>query len=96
MQPVSLIIVGADSRGSRFAQFALDHPELAKVVGMAAPRPFYRQRVADQHAVAPEHVAEDWRELVTRRLECAYEPECPYSALASIRPACAKADMAGP
>ncbi|MCB0084935.1 MAG: Gfo/Idh/MocA family oxidoreductase [Caldilineaceae bacterium] len=66
MQPVKLMIVGAGSRGSSFAQFALDHPELAKVVGVAEPRPFYRQRVADQHDLDPANVAEDWRELVTR------------------------------
>ncbi|MCA9891285.1 MAG: gfo/Idh/MocA family oxidoreductase, partial [Anaerolineae bacterium] len=65
MQPVSLLIVGAGSRGSSFAQFALDHPELAKVVGVAEPRPFYRQRVAEQHDLDPANVAEDWRELVT-------------------------------
>lgn len=66
MPPVSLIIVGAGSRGSSFAQFALDHPDLARVVGVAEPRPFYRQRVADEHDLSPDNVAEDWKQLVTR------------------------------
>ncbi|MEZ4730697.1 MAG: Gfo/Idh/MocA family oxidoreductase [Caldilineaceae bacterium] len=66
MQPVRLIIIGAGNRGSSFAQFALNHSELVKVVGVAEPRPFYRQRVADQHAIDPDNVAADWRELITR------------------------------
>jgi predicted dehydrogenase len=66
MQPVSLIIIGAGSRGSSFSQFALDHPELARVVGVADPRPFYRQRVADQHDIGDDNVAADWKELVSR------------------------------
>jgi predicted dehydrogenase len=66
MHPVNVIIIGAGSRGSSFAQFALDHPELAKIVGVAEPRPFYRQRVADQHGIPPANVAEDWRQLITQ------------------------------
>ena len=66
MYPVSLIIIGAGSRGGSFAQFALDHPDLARVVGVAEPRPFYRQKVASQHNIPAEAVAEDWKELVSR------------------------------
>jgi len=66
MYPVSLIIIGAGSRGGSFAKFALDHPDLARVVGVAEPRPFYRQKVASQHNIPPENVAEDWKELVDR------------------------------
>lgn len=65
MQSVRLIIIGTGSRGSSFAQFALNHPDLAQVVGVAEPRPFYRQRVADQYQIPPANVAEDWRPLVT-------------------------------
>src|SRR4051794_27569719 len=66
MEPVSLILIGAGSRGSGYSQFALNHPELCRVVGVADPRPFYRERVADQHDLAPENVVEDWTELVNR------------------------------
>lgn len=66
MQPVNVIIIGAGSRGSSFAQFALNHPDMAKIVGVAELRPFYRQRVADQHGIPPANVAEDWRELAAR------------------------------
>jgi predicted dehydrogenase len=64
MKPVSLIIIGAGSRGSSFARFAQQNPDQAQVVGIAEPRQFYRQRVADQNQIIPEHVSVDWRELV--------------------------------
>ena len=66
MQPVSLIIIGAGNRGSSFARFAAQHPDLARVVGVAEPREFYRQKVASQHNIPPENVTEDWKELVAR------------------------------
>jgi len=66
MKPITLIIVGAGSRGSSFARFAAEHPDLARVVGVAEPRPFYRQRMADQHSLPPEHVAADWPILADR------------------------------
>jgi len=66
MYPVSLIIIGAGSRGGSFAKFALEQPDLARVVGVAEPRPFYRQKVASLHNIPPENVAEDWKELVDR------------------------------
>jgi predicted dehydrogenase len=64
MKPVSLIIIGAGSRGSSFARFAQQNPDQAQVVGVAEPRPFYRQRVADQNLITPEHAGVDWRTLV--------------------------------
>jgi predicted dehydrogenase len=66
MYPVNLIIIGAGSRGSSFARFAAEHPDLARVVGVAEPRSFYRQRVADQHGISPENVAADWQSLAAR------------------------------
>ena len=66
MYPVSLIIIGAGSRGGSFARFAFEHPDLARVVGVAEPREFYRQKVASQHNIPPENVTEDWKELVAR------------------------------
>src|SRR4051812_10925033 len=66
MEPVTLVIVGAGSRGSSHAQFALDYPHLARVVGVAEPRPFYRQRLVERHGIPPENVAEVWQEWVKR------------------------------
>ena len=66
MKPVSLIIIGVGSRGGSFAKFVLENPDRAQVVGVADPRPFYCQRVADQHQIPPENVAEDWKTLAAR------------------------------
>jgi predicted dehydrogenase len=63
LKPIRLIIIGAGSRGSSFAQFAQQNSDQARVVGVAEPRPFYRQRVADQNRVLPAHTAADWSEL---------------------------------
>jgi len=66
MKPIRLILIGAGSRGSSFAQFVADHPDQARLVGVAEPRPFYRQKVARQHQFLPENTATDWQELAAR------------------------------
>ncbi len=63
MKPVDLLIVGAGSRGTTYAKYASLHPTLARVVGVAEPRAFFRERMAQTHQIAPEHVAVDWRPL---------------------------------
>ena len=42
MAPITLIIIGAGSRGASYAEYASAHPEQARVVGVAEPREFYR------------------------------------------------------
>ncbi len=64
MKPVSVIIIGAGNRGSSFADYIQHHPEEARLVGVAEPRPFYRQRVADQHHILGKKAAESWQALV--------------------------------
>ena len=66
IKPVELLIVGAGSRGTTYADYAIVHPELARVVGVAEPREFFRERIAQNHLVPPEHVATDWRQLAQR------------------------------
>ncbi|MBN1247317.1 MAG: Gfo/Idh/MocA family oxidoreductase [Anaerolineae bacterium] len=66
MSPISLLVVGAGSRGSTYAGFAEIHPDRAKVVGVAEPRATYRQNLVDQHHVVRDHVFVDWREAAAR------------------------------
>ncbi len=66
MNPVKLIIIGAGSRGTGYATFAEAHPEKAKIVAVAEPRDYYRNKLAESHAVAAENVMHDWRELLPR------------------------------
>jgi predicted dehydrogenase len=46
-----------------YARYALAHPEEARVVGVAEPRAFFRERLVREHGISAEHVAEDWRAL---------------------------------
>lgn len=39
---ITLLIIGAGSRGKTYAAYALEHPDLARVVGVAEPREFVR------------------------------------------------------
>ena len=42
MAPITLIIIGAGSRGANYAEYAISHPDQAEVVGVADPREHYR------------------------------------------------------
>ncbi len=62
-RPVELIIIGAGDRGTTYAAYAATHPDKARVVGVAEPREFYRNRIAVEHGIPNENVFEDWRDL---------------------------------
>ncbi|MET4694802.1 Gfo/Idh/MocA family protein [Endozoicomonas lisbonensis] len=63
MEPVTMVIVGAGSRGRAYARYALDHPEQLKIVAVAEPREEYRAYLAEQHNIRPDRVYRDWRAL---------------------------------
>jgi predicted dehydrogenase len=67
MKPVELVIIGAGDRGTVYASFSAEHPELARVVGVAEPREFYRQKMLDQHGIPPENVFSDWKDLAKKQ-----------------------------
>lgn len=66
MPSVTMVIVGAGSRGTGYGRYAAEHPDQAKVVGVAEPRAFFRDRVAAAHKVPPGNLAADWREMAAR------------------------------
>ncbi|MDG4859736.1 Gfo/Idh/MocA family oxidoreductase [Streptomyces sp. T-3] len=66
MPPVTLLVVGAGDRGTRHARWALDHPDRAKVVGVAEPREVRRTRLAEAHGIAAQNRVADWKELTAR------------------------------
>ncbi len=66
MEPVTLLIVGAGSRGTTYAKFAKAFPERAKVVGVAEPREVHRERLMREHAIPSDQVFADWREAADR------------------------------
>ena len=67
MQPVTMVIIGAGGRGTAYANWAAQHPDLAKVVGVAEPREFWRNRLVRDHAIPAKNVFEDWKPLARRK-----------------------------
>jgi predicted dehydrogenase len=64
--PVRLIVVGAGSRGAIYASYARHFPNKLKIVGVAEPRDFLRDRLASQHGVPAQNVYTDWRDIAAR------------------------------
>lgn len=63
---INLLIIGAGSRGSTYAEYALAHPERAKIIGVAEPRDFYRERMAKTHRIPHENNYKSWQEAAGR------------------------------
>jgi len=66
MKQVTYIVLGAGSRGTEYASYALKHPELAKVIAVAEPREDYRQLLVEQHHILLENATKDWHTLLER------------------------------
>jgi len=66
MKAVTLLIVGAGDRGTNYARYALHHPDEARIVAVAEPRDFYRERLAKVHNIPRTNVFRDWRDLANR------------------------------
>jgi predicted dehydrogenase len=61
VNPVTILVIGAGARGTGYATYATKHPDLAKVVGVAEPREFYRNQLAETHDIPAENVFTDWQ-----------------------------------
>ena len=66
MPPITLIIIGAGSRGANYAEYAISHPDQAQVVGVADPREHYRTELAARHGIPSGNVFADWRQVAER------------------------------
>jgi predicted dehydrogenase len=62
----SLLIIGAGQRGTGYARWALEHPDRARVVGVAEPRSAHRIRLAEEHGITERDAVENWTELTAR------------------------------
>jgi predicted dehydrogenase len=65
-QPVTMIVIGAGGRGTGYAQYAQQHPDRLQIVGVAEPRPFYRERLAREHRIPAGHVFTTWEDVAAR------------------------------
>ncbi|MHC4713053.1 MAG: Gfo/Idh/MocA family protein [Planctomycetota bacterium] len=66
MKPVTVAIVGAGDRGAGYASYIHSHPETANVVAVAEPIDVRRERMAQEHGIAPENVFSDWKDFAAR------------------------------
>ena len=66
MEPVKIAIIGAGGRGTGYASYAEAHPEQAKIVGVAEPRDFYRNRLVEKHGIPEDGTFTDWRQAAER------------------------------
>ena len=62
-EPVRLIILGCGGRGTGYANWVRNHPDRAKIVAIAEPRDFYRNRIGDQHNIPEEMRFRSWEEV---------------------------------
>lgn len=67
---ITVIVVGAGNRGKSYSQYALEFPNLVKVIGVAEPRDITRELMVKAHNIAPEFIYKDWKDLakVEKRL----------------------------
>jgi predicted dehydrogenase len=61
-KPVSLLIIGAGGRGKGYSLFTQEHPDRAKVVGVAEPRDVHRQFMIETYKLPRSQVFKDWKE----------------------------------
>ncbi|KAG8812933.1 hypothetical protein FRC19_002784, partial [Serendipita sp. 401] len=63
--PVTLAIIGAGQRGRNFAEYVRAHPQQAKVVAFAEPRPETRAEFASRYNIPDKHAFPSHKELLT-------------------------------
>lgn len=90
-RPVRVLVVGAGSRGTVYADWVREHPPRAVVAAVAEPRQDYRDRARRRFALAEQDCFGDWRELVGR------PPVADLAVIATVdsahvEPACALAE----
>ena len=66
MKPAELLVIGAGSRGTTYAAYAIEHPEYAKITGVAEPRDGWRNTLVKSHDIPESNIACDWRDLASR------------------------------
>lgn len=66
MTQVSVVVVGAGSRGDIYSNFSSIHPDRMKVIGVADPRKFARTKFQQKYNIIKENVFEDWESMAER------------------------------
>jgi predicted dehydrogenase len=63
---VSVLVIGAGDRGSKYAHWIAEHPDRARVAAVAEPRAAWRAPLAAAHGIAPSDAVGSWEELAAR------------------------------
>ena len=66
MSTPTLIVAGAGGRGTSYANYIAKHPEQGKVVGVAEPIDFRRNRIIEKHGIPAEKAFTDWVDMAKR------------------------------
>lgn len=70
VNPKTIAIIGAGTRGSVFADIIRDMPHLGTVVAVAEPRHAYRETFAETYGLAPHRVFQTWQEFAAQPRMC--------------------------
>ena len=65
-KPITVLIIGAGSRGSTYAQYAEKFPKSMKVVGVADLNDYRRNRMAKKHNIAKENQFADFHDALSK------------------------------
>ena len=70
MKPIRVALLGAGNRGRfAYAKYAKEHPYDMTVVAVAEPDEQKRRQMIEEHNIAPDLAAEDWRILFEKPLD---------------------------
>lgn len=66
VSPITLLIVGCGSRGECYASFSIKYPQKAKVIAIAEPRTFPRNKFLKQYqeTIRSDFVFKDWTDII--------------------------------
>lgn len=62
-RPVTAIVAGAGARGNTYAPYSLQYPSELKIVGVAEPIPFRRERFVKKYKIEPRYVFNTWEDI---------------------------------
>ena len=74
MKPITAVVLGAGSRGSTYAGFSKEYPEVLRIVALAEPRADRRNLLADALDIPEAQRFASWQELLAqpKMADCAF------------------------
>ena len=65
-KPVTAITLGAGARGNTYGNFAINFPEMLKIVGIAEPNSIRKQRYSQKHSIEDKAQFNTWEDVFQR------------------------------